>query len=350
MASNALIKLTEERIDSNEKLQNFIEKAKAITIPLFPETVQFTDSALKFGAALVTVDLKLDDYGNNRDVYRNESGGYCLHLSKLNEIAQQAGIVITDSRILERKTDERGRVVFISHQVKGRLKSVDGSIKEDVATGKYDYYRDCEKYVKKDGKQITGMINSRRSHAEALAESNAKTRLFTKLVAKLPTNFTLDELRKPFLIPYVLEDKDEILKSLPIEDQYAIKRDLARKRLGLFDIIYSVPEKKVEEANAVIINDDNDSHPKLEELTTQANNDAPWTTEEENRINAETFRDALQEERTEKILALIKLKGYKDPSGTPLTAKRIEKNSVENQINFIKKLLNLPDKEEGLAL
>ncbi|MDD4292012.1 MAG: hypothetical protein PHX51_07255 [Clostridia bacterium] len=334
--NNALLKLTEERIDSNEALQTFVEQAKAVTIPLFPETVQFTDSALKYGAALVTVDTKLDTYGNNRDIYKNESGGYCLHLSKLNEIAQQSGIIITDSRILERKTDEQGRVVFISHQVRGKLRSIDGSIKEDVATGKYDYFRDKEKYSKE------GQIKSRRTHAEALAESNAKTRLFNKLVAKLPTSFTIDELKKPFLIPYVLEDKDELLKGLPKEDQLAIKRDLARKRLGLADTIYgynSAPsqQKQIEDAAVTVMEEE---EPKK--------NNLGISTEEENHILAEEFRDADQKERTEKILGLIELKGYQDPTNVPFTAQRIEKNSLDTQIKFIEKLLNLPDLVEEL--
>ena len=339
-----LIRLTEERIDSNEKLSLFVEKAKALTIPLFPETVQFTDTALKYGAAIVTVDTTLDQYGNNRDIYRNESGGYCLHLSKLNEIAQQAGIQIIDSRIIERKTDEQGRVTFISHQVRGRLKSVDGSIKEDVATGKYDYYRDLEKYIGKDGKPMEKMIKSRRSHAEALAESNAKTRLFNKLVAKLPSSFTLDELKKPFLIPYVIEDKNEILKDLPIEDQIAIKKQIALKRLGLADTIYQVDTNPVSAQNSTTKTESDIQDADVEII------DEPLTKEEKNRLAAESYLEAPQSERTEIILELCKRKGQKNPNGTEINVKQIEKQSVETQVKFIEKLLNLPDQEDNLEL
>lgn len=325
-----LIKFTEERINTNEQLVAFVEKAKAITMPLFPETVQFTDTALKYGAAIVTVDTSND----SRDIYKNESGGYCLHLSKLNEIAQQAGIQITDSRIIERKTDEKGRVTFISHQVKGRLKSVDGSIKEDVATGKYDYFRDLEKYNSEK------QIKSRRSHAEALAESNAKTRLFNKLVAKLPQSFTIDELKKPFLIPYVIEDKDELLKGLPKEDQLQLKKEIARKRLGLVDTIYSPPQgyesgspSQIQEAE--VITEEPEQKPVL-------------SPEEQNHNAALTYKDAPQKERTEKILNLIKLKDFKD--GSQFTAARIEKASVDDQVKFIEKLMNLPDPQEGLPV
>lgn len=336
METSAVMKLSQEIIDTNDKLQSFVEKAKFVTIPLFPETVQFTDTALKYGAAIVKVDTELGKYGSNRDIYKNESGSYCLHLSKLNEIAQQSGIIITDSRILERKTDEKGRVVFVSHQVKGKLKSVDGSIKEDVATGKYDYYRDTEKYS--SPKQISG----RRAHAEALAESNAKTRLFNKLVAKLPSSFELDELKKPFLIPYVLEDKDEILKSLPIEDQIAIKRDLARKRLGLMDSIYGEPKQLAEIENVKI--DVIDDEPK--EIINKTNGNSI----EENKIIANEFRNASEKERSEKILSLIQKKNYKHPKGVIITPDLIKKANIDRQIELIEELLNMPEAESEESL
>lgn len=341
----ALLKLTDERISDNNSLVSFVDKAKAVTIPLFPETVQFTDPAMKFGAAIVSVDTNLDNYGNNKDVYKNESGGYCLHLSKINEIAQQAGVQITDSRILERKVDERGRVTFIEHQVRGRMRSVDGSIKEDVATGKYDYFRDCEKYVKKNtGEMITGMINSRRSHAEALAESNAKTRLFNKLVAKLPSSFTLDELKKPFLIPYVIEDKDAIIKELPIEEQQKIKTEIARKRLGLVNDIY--PQgKQVEEAR--VITQPSNNEPMNQVSEAQVINEAPILTPEEKAHNdAESYRQAPQKERTERIVTLYKLKGIRNKDNSEITAQQVEKASIEKQIEAIEKLLLTPDVED----
>lgn len=352
MKNQALIKLTEEKIGDNTALTTFIEKAKQQTICLFPETVQFTDPALKFGAALVTVDLNLDQYGSNKDIYRNESGGYCLHLSKINEISQHACIQITDSRILERKTDERGRVTFIEHQVRGRIKYVDGSIKEDVATGKYDYFRDLEKYVKKDGSLIEGMIKSRRSHAEALAESNAKTRLYNKLNFKLPSSFTLDELKKPFLVPFVIEDKNELLKDLPKEDQLQIRRDLARKRLGITDTIYPTSPgpaaKQVEDAVVTeVVDNGSTSSPQAAEPEKKS-----LSKEEINHIQAETFGqpEVKQEERTRQILTLIKIKGYKDPNNIAITEKRIENQSVEAQVKFIEKLLNLPDENESAPL
>lgn len=342
MKNQALIKLTEERINTNNQLAEFVDRAKAVTTPLFPETVQFTEPSLKFGASIVSIDTSLDSKGNNRDVYKNESGGYCLHLSKLNEIAHNAGLQITDSRILERKTDEQGRVTYINHQVKWRLKSVDGSIKEGVATGKYDYFNDLNT-------KSEGMVKSRRKHAEALAESNALTRAYNKAIAKLPQSFTLEELKKPFLIPYVIEDKNELLKDLPKEDQLAIKKELARKRLGISDAIYPTSPgpaaKQVEEAVVTEIENENSTSDVQKEVGNKT-----LSQEEINHINAETFLTAPQAERTEKILALIKIKGYKDANNIAITPKRIENQTKEAQVNFIEKLLNLPDENESAPL
>lgn len=336
--NQSLIRLTEERINNNTALSQFIEKAKAVTIPLFPETVQFTDPALKFGAAIVSVNTQLDSYGNNHDIYKNESGGYCLHLSKLNEIAQQAGIQIIDSRIMERKVDEQGRVTFINHQVRGRMQSIDGSIKELVTTGKYDYFRDVESLGKGDvnNKQVKG----RRKHAEALAESNAITRLYNKLIAQIPTSFSLDELKKPFLIPYVIEDKDEILRELPKEDQIEIKKQIAKKRLGLIDQIYQTRK----EVDVEVIEDDEPA------AVIEAPENNFMSPEDEAKANAETFRNSPQKERTEVIMKLINQKGWKHPQGAKVTPAMIEKASLDVQISRIAELLLMPDlnNEAGL--
>jgi len=354
----ALLDLTKTQINSNEALQTFVNRARELTIPLFPETVQFTDSALKYGAAIVTVDTNLDGYGNNKDIYKNETGGFCLHLTKINEIAQQAGVTVTDSRILERKVDELGGVVFIEYQVRGKLRSVDGSVKEDVATGKYDYHRDCQKYIsKKNGEPLINMINSRRSHAEALAESNAKTRLYNKMLAKLPSSFTLQELQKPFLIPYVLEDKNEILKDLDPQDQRILRFQLAQKRLGIAESVFGGPESKpVEDVEPLSVeneiphnlsNGNGNNTPPNPPVQNQAPTLNP---DEDPEILAEEYRDQSQAVRTEKILTLIKVLDYKDPNGASFNEARIANNSLDGQINFLKKLFTLKlEKKDDLV-
>lgn len=349
--NTALLDLTKTQINSNEALQTFVNRARELTIPLFPETVQFTDSALKYGAAIVTVDTNLDKYGNNQDIYKNETGGYCLHLTKINEIAQQAGVIVTDSRILERKVDELGKVVFIEYQVRGKLRSVDGSVKEDVATGKYDYYRDSDKYTSEK------QVKSRRSHAEALAESNAKTRLYNKMLAKLPSSFTLQELQKPFLIPYVLEDKNEILKDLDPQDQRILRFQLAQKRLGISNSVYGGPETNpVEDVeplsveNEIPHNQSNGNGNNTPPNPPEQNQAPTLNPDEDPEILAEEYRDQSQAVRTEKILTLIKVLDYKDPNGASFNEARIANNSLDGQINFLKKLFTLKlEKKDDLV-
>ena len=336
---NAIIKLAEEKIESNTRLQTFVQEAKQHAIVLFPETVQFVDPALKFGAAVVSVNTTLDNYGNNKDIYKNETGGYCLHLSKLNEIAQTAGIQIIDSRVLERKTDETGRVIYINHQVTGRMKAIDGSLKQLTTTGKYDYHRDLQSLGK--GDPANKQVNARRKHAEALAESNAITRLYNKLMAKLPTSFTLDELKKPFLIPFVIEDREVILNELPEQDRIQIKKELAMKRLGLADQIYGNGNGRptAEEAVVTVVEDE----PEEQQATPQ-----PVEIPKTNREYAEEYRNVPQEQRSRKILELIKSTGHKDPKGGEITASRIAKMPIDQQIKFLEVLFDANDKNNDL--
>lgn len=362
MANEALIKLTEEKINSNTELSRFIDKAKTLTIPLFPETVSFTDPALKFGAALVHVSTELDNFGNNRDIYKNETGGYCLHLSKLNEISQTAGIQIIDSRILERKVDESGKITFIEHQVRGHMKSIDGSIKELVTTGKYDYFRDVEKFMKpgetdKYGKpKGEGQVRSRRSHAEAISESNAISRLYNKMNCKLPSNFTLEELKKPFLVPFVIEDREELLKDFTPEEQKEIRKKIALGRLNVADAIYQTPQQLHSSAN-VTAPDREPVNPKRNDNVLAAENvaDAQIVEEqktfhlspaEENKIKANEFRDSPQAERTKTILTLITKTGWKHPKGQTITQAVIEKAPIDTQLARIEELLNLQSEGE----
>jgi len=323
--TKSIMKISQEVISSNEQLHRFVEEVKAVTIPLFPDTLNFVRPEFKLSATVVSVVTKVDKYGNNRDIYKTENGQYALHLSKLNEIAKAAGLQITDSRILERKIDEQGRVIYVLFQVKGYVKSIDGSIKEDVSTGKYDYHRDVEKYSSQ--KQVKG----RRGHAEALAESNAKTRLFNKLVTKLAQSFSLEELKKPFLVPCVIEDKNELLKDLDPETQKQIKAEYARKQLGLVNQIYG--HKEIEEVSYTTEPEDNDEE-----------EDPGLSEEEKNHIIAEEFRQSSPEERAKVILALIDEKGHEHPKGLKYTEKMILSASEDRQIQFIEKLLNMEAK------
>jgi len=333
MANASLMKLTEERIGDLTSLSTFIEKAKTSTICLFPESVSFTQPELKMGAALVSVDTVVDAKGNNRDIYRTDNGTYALHLNKLNEIGQTAGIKIIDSRITERQVDETGRVTLVIHTIKWELRSVDGSVHSGEATGKYDYYNDL-------ATKTEGQTKSRRKHAEALAESNARTRAYNVASFKLNNSYTLEELKKPFLIPFVIEDKNELLKDLPADVQLDLKKQVAMKRLGLVDTMYPASQKMIEDASFEEV----DKTTGEIKSNTKPDEKTGISAAEENHINAESFRDAPQKERTEKTMNLMRLKNF--TSDKPVTIAQIEKSSVDKQIKFIEKLLNLPDPTE----
>lgn len=326
MANNSLMKFTERKIGDNNQLQIFVQEARSVANVIFPETLPFSDKYCKLGVEIVTIDPN-----NTNHIYKNESGGYCLHLSKLNEIAKAAKIRVVDSKILERRIDERGQVTFISHQVTVEYRTVTGEMIRESYTGKYDYFNDLA--TKKEGQ-----VKSRRKHAEALAESNALTRAFNKVLPQLPQSFDMKDFSKPFLVPYVLDDKDALIKDLPPETQNKIQEDLARKRLGIADQIYNAPKPPIEDAQIID-----------ETITKQPQPPSNATTgiskEEENKILANEFRQATQEERTEKILNLIKIKGWKHPQGVEVTAKMIEKASLNTQIARIEELLNMSNAE-----
>ncbi len=338
--TNALAKLSNEVVSSNDEMHALIERVKSETIPLFPDTLNFGfRPEFKLSATLVTVDVN-----NNKDVYRNESGQFSLHLTKLNEISQAAGLVVVGSKIAERKTDERGLVIYISHEISWEMKSIDGSIKKGVQTGKYDYYNDV---ATKSEKQV----RQRRKHAEALAESNALTRAFNKAIAKLPQGFTQQELKKPFCIPCVVEDKNELIKSLPKEVQDRVNEDYVRKQLGISNAIYGGP------APTNKLNASEESEPQPNSSSGNINNipDATFTEssngmsqEEQNKITAEEFRGSPQPERTAVIMKELKRTGYTDKDGVPFTEQRVEKNSVDTQIKFLEKLLNMEEVVEDL--
>lgn len=325
--SNQLIKFTEEKIGSNNQLATFVQQAKAVANVIFPETLPFSDKYCKLGAEVVTVDPN-----NDKHVYKNESGGYCLHLSKLNEIAKAAKIRVVGSRILERKIDETGRVTFISHEVTVEYRTITGEMIREAYTGKYDYFNDV-------ATKTENQTKSRRKHAEALAESNALTRAFGKVLPQLPQSFKQSDFNKPFLVPYVLDDKEALINDLPKEDQIQIKKELARKRLNLADTIYAPPttssqKPQAEEASYKVVDD---------EPTQPSNQESEEEKKIRIRILANEFKESPQSERTQKILKLIDEKSWKHPQGHTVTAAMIEKAPLDKQIDRIFELLMMPE-------
>lgn len=343
MSNTELIKLTEEKIDSNDKLRSFISRSKDLANVICPETVQFSDISLKYGIAKIDVDPT-----NEKQVWKDKSSGELIfHLSKKKEFADAVGVKWSNPKIIERRFDEKGQVTYVAASIVGKLKSVDGSVKESEQLGVYDYFADKNNFSNET------QIKKRRYKADQNALSNAQYRCLTDLLPKLRGSYKFEDLKKPFILTYVIEDKNELLKGLPLEDQILIKKKAAEKAFGISSAIYpSSPE--------------NNNHPALpESKQNQDNNnnipDANFTDipqgesgishAEQNKIIADEFRNVPQKERTEKIMNLIKIKGWKHPKGAIVTATMIEKASVDDQIKRIEEMLNMPDEvEEEVSL
>jgi len=333
------------RVSDNNALQLFIEEVKKVMIPLVPELYVFTKPELKIGFQKVSVNIE-------KDTYLVDGGKYSLHLNKLSEIAQAAGLIITDSKELLREKDESGRATLIKHQVAWEMKSIDGSVKSGVATGEYNYLEDCARFVYKadevkNGKTIakkgelkTAQINKRRTYGGSLAESNAMSRAISKALTKLQQSFTKEELSKPFLIPCVITDFTDILKQHPDLEKLYISQQLG--------ILQSAPLPIVEIKQQAVVTEIKETLPEpkkeIEEAQTveekPKDNFPPGTSDEEKaKITAETFRESKQPERTAEVERLVKLKNYKRANPD----KKIEGYSIDKQVELIESLLLLPD-------
>lgn len=372
-ASNQLVVLADanRKIASNQQLNNVLSTLKDQVITAIPETMSFgIRPELKATLTLVTVDTSLGKYRgkdgkeytsqDNQDIYKTESGKYALHLSKLLEIAQAGGMNIIDSRPTERRVNEEGLIELVIHQITFTLMQIDGSLIKMTVNGKYDYYRDLDKFSK-DGTTPNAQIKARRTHAEALAESNALSRAINKCFPKIPRQFTLEELKKPILIHRVVEDINEMINELPEEDRREIKKLQAMKQLGIIGTIYpnaannySVKEselqppikqstiappptpKQIEPTKVIETVDTGDDDEENDPI-----NNLPNTISREEEISmiASDWKNARQDERTNFILAEVKKKNYTPADGSVITKERIEVLSVSKQCDFIKKLL-----------
>jgi hypothetical protein len=349
----SLVNVSQELIGDANKLNTIYQDLKDRTICLIPETANFSaDRSKKLSLTAITVDTKMQSDFGNSDIYKTDSGTFALHIPKLREVFLSAGGNVTDSRILERKVDQEGRVLFISHQLKGKIQSIDGTIKEATATGKYDFIRDCDRFRTKEGSPNMKAVNQRRKHAEALAESNAMQRLIMSLVAKLKASYTLDELKsKPIVVATVTEDKAGLLEMLPEAERAQVRSEYVRAKLGLGNPIYegrqieqSSPEPK--EVKVVDVSITDEQYEEIEAETTHYEEEAPaMLLGEDIREQAEMYRDLTEEDRAERIMNLVETTGYVPTNGGAMTIERIQKATIDQQINFVEQLLRLKNTE-----
>lgn len=348
----SLVKVSQELIGDANKLNTIYQDLKDKTICLIPETANFSaDKSKKLSLTVITVDTKMESAFGNQDIYKTDSGTFALHLTKLREIFLSAGGSVDDSRILERKVDQDGRVLFISHQLKGRIQSIDGTIKMATATGKYDYIRDCDRF-QKNGQPNMAAVGQRRKHAEALAESNAMQRLIISLVAKLKPSYSLTELQsKPIVVACVTQSKEGLLELLPEAERAQVRSEFVRKQLGLGNPIYegrqieqSKPEPEEVKVQDVSMSDE--EYERVEAETTHYEEEAPtMLLGEDIREQAEMYRDLTEEDRAERIMNLVETTGYVPSKGGAMTIERIRKATIDQQIDFVEQLLRLKNTE-----
>ncbi|MBN8545814.1 MAG: hypothetical protein J0L60_06740 [Ignavibacteria bacterium] len=350
----SLVRVSQELIGDANKLNTIYQELKDRTICLIPETANFSaDRSKKLSLTVITVDTKMESAFGNQDIYKTDSGTFALHLTKLKEIFLSAGGNVIDSRILERKVDQDGRVLFISHQLKGKIQSIDGTIKEAVATGKYDFIRDCDRF-QKNGQPNMAAVNQRRKHAEALAESNAMQRLIMSLVAKLKASYTIHELQsKPIIVACVTEDKAGLLEMLPEAERALVRSEYVRAKLGLGNPIYegkqieqAIPEAK--EVKVVDVSLSDEEYEEIEAETSHTEDVSETLFSADPRDVAEMYRDLTPDDRTERIMGLVESTGYVSPKGVPITPDAIEALSLNQQISFVERLLKLKAEQEAV--
>ena len=207
---------------------------------LVPAQMNFSSPMHKVALEAVQLDATVDSKKNGVDIYSPDgSDKFTLHYKAANKIAGAAGINWTRSYAAKREIGNDGRVIYVEHVVEWEVKKINGSTKKGVTTGHYRYEEDKAKLAA-NPKQI----EMRRRFAEGLAESNAKLRAIFEALEQLPRHFTLEELRKPFLVPCVVEDINELAKDDP-----EIRKMIVANALGIVDQVFG-PQAQQREMKA----------------------------------------------------------------------------------------------------
>jgi hypothetical protein len=363
--STALSTLSNKLISNNSELSALLEDARKVSIPLIPETTQFTDPYIRVGLTFVRVKTefapkkKWDEKkramaetgefeSTNGDIYKTDNGQYALHHTKLNEIAKAGGVQIYHSSVEERQRDDKGLVVFISHLVKAKWRSVDGVYHDEAITGTYDYYSDVKSKTQANA-------DRRRNNADALAETKALNRLFRKAIPQFLGSYPLEELKKPFAVPFVIDDQKALLDSLDPDDRKLVHKRLTEQRLGLIKDM--TPERHIEDAEIVTPKPQTTEGPAGLDPTKEVKPPEPQapqaatilSPEEEINLTLNEYRNTEQKYRTKGMIELQLSKEIDDQSAN-VTEEQFEKASVEDQIKFLSKLLHAPKKQEGLPI
>lgn len=375
MTDTSLLDITNRKVNDNTQLQSIFAQADQKTNNLVASSMTFgARPELVLGFTLVTVNTEFEKYSfknkggqtvnaehqSNGDIFivDKKSKRYAIHLRKLKEIAQAAGVKITYQKEIDHQYDENGKTTYVKFELGWERMDIDGSMKSGVQIGEYSFLAQVEKYKKDDGTLNEDFLEKQRGDSAKLAMSNALGRAIKDALPKMKGMFSIDELKKPFLVPCVIKDLSKLLEKYP-----DVEKMLLAKELGISDMIYSHQSKMLE--NHLAINDNlqlaaaveaaEEPLPKELEQAQATSKEIPATpavvdppiekaepTQQElNKITAKEFQDQPDNVRVKKIEDLLNHKGKSWTGKHP-----IEKYTATQHIKFIEDLLNLPDAVE----
>jgi hypothetical protein len=325
--SSALITLPS--VKNQIELSEALSKLKDQFIILVPTQMNFASPLHKVALEAVEIDTESD-----KDIYSpNNDGKYTLHYKAANKIAGSAGIKWKESKVVKRELDKDGRANYIEHEARWEIKKPNGSTREGVSVGTYNYEEDRKRLAKHPAQ-----IETRRRFANQNAESNAKTRAIFEALELLPRQFTLQELKKKFLVPCVVDDISGLISDPET------KKMVVAHALGITEKMYGEPSKQQVDPNRITTASievvDERTQPELEKKPL---GDPTRDTPLQDVVDA--FKLAKPEERLSSIKQWIERKGYTLKPELPLP----EKMSIDEQVQYLTHLYGLKDKERSLS-
>jgi hypothetical protein len=287
---------------------------------LVPAQMNFSSPLHKVSFEAVQLDPEVDQKGNGVDIYRPSGGnGFTLHYKAANKLAAAANIQFSNGRMVKRDVDNDGRVTYAEFTVAWSVKRVNGSIRQGESTGSYKWEEE------KRGPNLN-MAEKARRFAEQRAESNAKIRAIFEALDMLPRAFTQEDIKKPFLVPCVVEDLNDLLKDNPEG-----RNMLLAHTLGITDQIYGPNRQKdqhsdhnlISGATAAVVDESAAATPAPQVST---------TTGEIKLSKQEYVESWIREPRQGKldeVAKLIKAKSFTPAEGTRPTHQMTDEQLVE---------------------
>jgi hypothetical protein len=324
-------------IRNNQELNNYVHEV--FTPDRFNVLVPRT---LNFGGATRTKVLlnivQLDPSTESGGDFWPISGQYVLRSKAVNKISCMANIQWDPEKSgIVDQAYEKGLLVRAEYRAVGTIMTPEGVVRVGSGSYEYNYYSDLEdprfeerKWDTKQKKKIpTGkpdmkQIKQRRRFGKQLAETGAKTRAIFSLLGVLDRSLKKEDIHKPFIIPCVVPDIDN--------DDPEVRRMVAEKAIGAKRAVFGKPVKAdytVDEkpgngrggprpdgadeptAENEKPNGPDENRDPLDFLKGDKRGDDPQLSPEETReMYWDTWSEATQQERGDKIIELAGKTGH----------------------------------------